>query len=388
MAAILAAMSMMVLLVLPVSADTTFDIEISGAAEVCDDPATCGGDGTGTAVIDVVTDTDEVCFDLDGADVTLPIAAAHIHEAPEGEAGPVVVPLFTDPEAAFPISGCVTADAGLVAEIEANPENYYVNLHNADFPAGALRGQLAAAARDVTVQVMKHNCADVTTMAEFEAVEARAATNPTTPDAAFGTTVETVLECPTVVLDGDAQTAGAVAGGTSTFDFTVADGGSVQTLSTDSTYTQAAACETDVMYDANRNGDLDADVCLDLSDYDFTTADGTVTVTETVSPSGMSFGALRFTPGSGDEASLVSAANGVIVLDTTGDEDGSIMLHVYNFAAAAEPTPAPAASELPDAAVNPPGTFGSSNVAILFGIMALASIGFLGFRTAAVRRNR
>ncbi|MBA4170581.1 MAG: CHRD domain-containing protein, partial [Chloroflexi bacterium] len=172
MGAILIAMSMALLTVAPVSADTTFDIEISGAAEVCDVATECGGDGTGTAVIDVVTDTDEICFDLDGADVTLPITAAHIHEAPEGEAGPVVVALFTDPEADFPISGCVTADAGLVAEIEANPENYYVNLHNADFPAGALRGQLAAAqAETVQVSIMKHLCDEVTTVAEFNAVE-------------------------------------------------------------------------------------------------------------------------------------------------------------------------------------------------------------------------
>ncbi len=205
-----------------------------------------------------------------------------------------------------------------------------------------------SAERDVTVMVMKHNCANVTTEGEFEAVEARAATNPTTPDAAFGPTVETVLECPTVVLDGDVQTPGAVAGGTSAYDFTVADGSSIQTLSTDGDFSQVGACETDVAYDATRNGTLDADVCLDLSHYGFDVEDGAVTITETEAPAGFSFGALRFTPGSGDSAALISAEAGVIVLDTTADSDGMIMLHVYNFADAAEESPSPTASEEPD----------------------------------------
>jgi len=42
-------------------------------------------------------------------------------------------------------------------------------------------------------------------------------------------------------------------------------------------------------------------------------------------------------PGCGDQASLVSAANGTIVLETTNDADGMIMLHVHNFAQAAAP---------------------------------------------------
>ena len=33
----------------------------------------------------------------------------------------------------------------VVADILANPEDYYVNVHNAEFPSGAIRGQLQVA---------------------------------------------------------------------------------------------------------------------------------------------------------------------------------------------------------------------------------------------------
>lgn len=41
------------------------------------------------------------------------------------------------------VEGCVEAAADLLERIVADPESFYVNLHNAEFPAGAIRGQLA-----------------------------------------------------------------------------------------------------------------------------------------------------------------------------------------------------------------------------------------------------
>jgi hypothetical protein len=38
--------------------------------------------------------------------------------------------------------GCKTADAAVVKDIMGNPANYYVNVHNAAYPKGAVRGQL------------------------------------------------------------------------------------------------------------------------------------------------------------------------------------------------------------------------------------------------------
>jgi hypothetical protein len=40
-------------------------------------------------------------------------------------------------------AGCVQTRERLVARILANPQNFYVNVHNARFPGGAIRGQLA-----------------------------------------------------------------------------------------------------------------------------------------------------------------------------------------------------------------------------------------------------
>jgi hypothetical protein len=70
-----------------------------------------------------------------------PARAAHIHEAPPGEAGPVVVPL-QPPTNGFS-TGCVEVGRALAKDILKTPSDYYVNVHNAEHPAGALRGQLS-----------------------------------------------------------------------------------------------------------------------------------------------------------------------------------------------------------------------------------------------------
>jgi hypothetical protein len=59
-----------------------------------------------------------------------------IHVAPATTTGPVVVPL--NPYA----GGCTDVERELALAIITSPESYYVNVHNAPYPAGALRGQL------------------------------------------------------------------------------------------------------------------------------------------------------------------------------------------------------------------------------------------------------
>ena len=66
--------------------------------------------------------------------------AAHIHKGRSGVAGPVVIPLGS----AYKATGCQKAAKSLIEAIETNPNRYYVNIHNAKYPGGALRGQLVA----------------------------------------------------------------------------------------------------------------------------------------------------------------------------------------------------------------------------------------------------
>ncbi|MGH2586768.1 MAG: CHRD domain-containing protein [Dehalococcoidia bacterium] len=113
-----------------------FTTALSGAAEV---PGPGDPDGSGTASLRLNPGQGEVCFTLTVSGIA-PATAAHIHVAPAGVAGPIVVPLT--PPTSGSSSGCATADRTLIREIIRNPEAYYVNVHNADFPAGALRGQL------------------------------------------------------------------------------------------------------------------------------------------------------------------------------------------------------------------------------------------------------
>ena len=110
--------------------------DMSGANEV---PGPGDPDGAGSASLRLNPGQGQICFELEVTGIA-PATAAHIHVGPAGVAGPVVVGLT--PPTAGQSSGCAEVDRELVLAIIHDAANYYVNVHNADFPAGAVRGQL------------------------------------------------------------------------------------------------------------------------------------------------------------------------------------------------------------------------------------------------------
>jgi hypothetical protein len=109
----------------------------------CAPPDVCGDpDATGRMIVIVNQARDTVCFLTRWSDIDGTVVAAHIHLAPVGVAGGVVVPLFAGQfESDDMLRGCVPAN-GLSDELVANPSAYYVNIHSTVFPPGAIRAQL------------------------------------------------------------------------------------------------------------------------------------------------------------------------------------------------------------------------------------------------------
>ena len=118
------------------SGGRAFAVALTGETEIpAGDPV-----ATGTATVRLRAGQGQLCYQL--AAKNLPAAvAAHIHKAASGATGPVVVPLNT-PDAAGTSSGCASVARTLVTAILADPASYYANVHTAEFPAGAVRGQL------------------------------------------------------------------------------------------------------------------------------------------------------------------------------------------------------------------------------------------------------
>jgi hypothetical protein len=116
--------------------------EMTGAQE-CNGAGVCGlgdPDGSGAFFARINIGQGELCYTLTVANID-PATAAHVHIAPAGIAGPVVIPLAAPTSGSS--AGCITGvDRDLLKAIVQNPEAYYVNVHNTAYPGGAVRDQL------------------------------------------------------------------------------------------------------------------------------------------------------------------------------------------------------------------------------------------------------
>ncbi len=121
---------------LRVNGGSMLSTDLSGAEE----PGMGDPDGMGYVELILNQGQGTITYVLEVSNID-PATAAHIHEAPAGVAGPVVIGLSAPTSGMS--SGTVMADKELIKEIRKNPEAYYVNVHNPAYPAGAIRGQLS-----------------------------------------------------------------------------------------------------------------------------------------------------------------------------------------------------------------------------------------------------
>ena len=108
-------------------------VTLTGAREV---PGP--GDGNGRGSFSWSLDGTRLCYLLSAKRIGT-AAASHIHRGKSGVAGPVKVELTAPTPAS---AACTTVGAGLATALRTHPRRFYVNVHNAAYPAGAIRAQL------------------------------------------------------------------------------------------------------------------------------------------------------------------------------------------------------------------------------------------------------
>ncbi|MDQ2941380.1 MAG: DUF11 domain-containing protein [Chloroflexota bacterium] len=254
------------------------------------------------------------------------------------------------------------------------------------------------AAQRVVITIMKHVCpAAIQTQAQFDAL---------------GSFINKVLTCPVITVPGDVGPAGATDAGEKSFVFTVTDpDGVVRSMAAgEAAFVPAQLCEAAI---GDVDGNPSNNLCVETSHYMWSgLKEGITTITELNPPSGYRYGALEFTPQdlhpNTDAQSLISAGNGVIVLDTRlPHHQSDVMLHVYNFTSGGvqsgggTPKPKPTATPrggtqaggggpstgpLPDTALPQPDSAPVGLLAFTM-LVSLASLGYLSRRSARARRR-
>jgi CHRD domain len=116
---------------------TLREAELSGAQVI---PTPGDPDGGGQGRFHLYPQKNKICYRVTVNNIQT-ATRAHIHKGTSTEAGPIVKGLKAPSDGSS--SGCVRLDRRKIMKIKNNPSGYYVNVHNDDFPNGAVRGQLS-----------------------------------------------------------------------------------------------------------------------------------------------------------------------------------------------------------------------------------------------------
>lgn len=114
------------------------DVMLSATLSTGAETPPTAGDATGMFMGRLNPDTAQLCYTLTSDKLT-DLTMAHIHVGATGVAGPPVVVLAPS----VPTETCMAVDQDTARKLVANPAAYYVNVHNAAYPKGAIRGQLS-----------------------------------------------------------------------------------------------------------------------------------------------------------------------------------------------------------------------------------------------------
>jgi CHRD domain len=143
----------------PTPTNPTFTATLLPANEV---PAIAGAEasGSGTATVTIVTTKDAAgnvtaatatfVVNLSGFPPNTPINIAHIHQAPAGVNGSIVVNsqitagqnVLTNGSGSFTAANLTITPVDIANQILANPAGFYFNVHSTLNPGGVARGQL------------------------------------------------------------------------------------------------------------------------------------------------------------------------------------------------------------------------------------------------------
>lgn len=115
-----------------------FTTELTGGAEI---PGPGAPEGTGSALVQLDPTVPRLCYEIK-VDGIAEATAAHLHRGREDAAGPIVV-TFQTPSGGSSV-GCLDQPEleDLFSDLAASAQDFYVNIHNGNFPDGAVRGQL------------------------------------------------------------------------------------------------------------------------------------------------------------------------------------------------------------------------------------------------------